>query len=67
MGKGNIMKVDYNKIYEILANRRCNYIDAGTLAVLMDVERIYGATMTKLVRDGYLETCSCKGMYRIVR
>lgn len=60
-------KVDYNKIYEILANRRSNFINAGTLAVLMDVERIYGATMTKLVRDGYLEPCACKGEYRIVR
>lgn len=60
-------KVNYNKIYEILANRRCKYINAGTLAVLMDVDRIYGATMTKLVRDGYLEPCDCKGEYRIVR
>lgn len=60
-------KVDYNKIYEYLNGYKRNIISASQLAYGIGVERIYGATMSKLVRDGYLETCPEKGFYRIVK
>jgi hypothetical protein len=47
--------VDYNKIYDYLSHTKQKLVSASTIASAIGVERIYGATMTKLVRDGYLE------------
>lgn len=57
--------VDYNAIYNYLSNRPKNikWTTASGIAYGIGVERIYGGTMTKLVRDGWLEKCPCDGMY----
>lgn len=60
--------VDYNAIYNYLSNRPKNekhrtVETASGIAYGIGVERIYGGTMTKLVRDGWLEKCPCDGMY----
>ena len=52
-------KVDYNKIYDYLKNT----ITASSIALGIGVERIYGGTMNKLVRDGYLDKCPLNGYY----
>ena len=60
------MKVDFNKIYEYLGTYGKKVITPSQLAYGIGVERIYGATMSKLVRDGYLDTCPQKGFYRVI-
>jgi hypothetical protein len=35
------------------------------LAHAIGVDRLYGATMTKLVNEGYLEKCLEKGFYKV--
>lgn len=57
--------VDYNKIYEALENYNGHVLTASGLAYKIGVERIYGGTMSKLVRDGYLIKANCKGYYYI--
>ena len=57
--------VDYNKIYEALENYSGRVLTASSLAYKIGVERIYGGTMSKLVRDGYLIKANCKGYYYI--
>lgn len=59
--------VDYKKIYNALNECKGKYITAAGLAYKIGVERIYGATMTKLVREGHLEKCQLKGYYQIIR
>ena len=58
--------VDYNKIYEALAAHKYRVITPAGLAHKIGVERIYGATMLKLCRDGYLQQAPAKGIYYIV-
>lgn len=57
--------VDYNAIYNYLSNRPKNekVRTASSIAYGIGVERIYGGTMTKLVRDGWLEKCPLDGYY----
>jgi hypothetical protein len=57
------MKVNYDEIYEVLAKREGKVISAAQLAFDLKVDRIYGATMTKLVREGKLEPAFEKGYY----
>lgn len=57
------MKVDYNKIYEFLSNTKMNVVSASSIAYGIGADRVYGATMTKLVRDGYLTPAFNKGYY----
>ena len=57
--------IDYNKIYEALENYNGCVLTASGLAYKIGVERIYGGTMSKLVRDGYLIKANCKGYYYI--
>lgn len=60
-------KVDYNKIYEVIANHKGRCISAAQIAFYMNIDRIYGGTMSKLVREGILEPAPTKGYYWIVR
>ena len=57
--------VDYNKIYKALENYNGRVLTASGLAYKIGVERIYGGTMSKLVRDGYLIKANCEGYYYI--
>ena len=57
-------KVDYDAIYKFLRTTRMKIIDAAIIAWGINVDRIYGATMFKLVRDGALEPMPRKGSYR---
>lgn len=57
-------KVDYDAIYKFLGTTRMKIIDAAIIAWGINVDRIYGATMFKLVRDGALEPMPRKGCYR---
>lgn len=59
------MAVDYRKIDEYLATRKGKIITASMLAQGIGVERIYGGTMTKLVRDNQITKCMEKGYYRV--
>lgn len=59
-------KVDYKKIYDYLATMKGHVVTASGIAHFTGHEHIYGGTMTKLVRDGYLEKCELKGYYRII-
>lgn len=64
-------KVDYEMIYEYLETKRNNpkmgkTVTAANIANAIGVDRIYGGTMTKLVRDGYLEKCPAAGYYKVV-
>ena len=60
------MKVDYNKIYEYLGSISGKVATPSQIAYFTNHERLYGATMSKLVRDGYLKPCAEKGFYRVV-
>lgn len=60
-------KVNYKEIYDFLATTKRNTITASGIAFNLGIDRIYGGTMAKLVRDGYLEECPCKGYYRIIK
>ena len=57
--------VNYNKIYEALENYGGRVLTASGLAYKIGVERIYGGTMSKLVRDGYLIKANCEFYYYI--
>ena len=55
---------NYKKIYEYLSTRAGKVITPSMMSIRVG-ERIYGATMAKLVRDGYIEPCAAKGYYRV--
>lgn len=58
-------KVDYDAIYKFLRTTRMKTVGAAAIAWGINVDRIYGATMSKLVRDGALEpSVTLKGYYR---
>ena len=60
------MAIDYRKIDEYLATRKGKVITASMLAHGIGVERIYGGTMAKLVRDNQITKCDdVKGFYRV--
>lgn len=59
-------KVDYEKIYEFLATRKDKVITASAIANAIGVDRIYGATMTKLVRDEKIIPMAEKGYYKVL-
>ena len=58
--------MDYKAIYEVIKNHRGKVITASNIAYALGIERIYGATMSKLVRDGMLEPAPAKGYYYII-
>ena len=58
--------MDYNKIYNYLETRHGKITSAANIANAIGAERVYGATMSKLVREGMLEPCAEKGYYRVV-
>ena len=57
--------VDYGKIYECLEQRKGKVITASQIAFSIGVEKVYGGTMAKLVRDGRIEHMPLKGYYRV--
>lgn len=57
-------KVDYKKIYDFLKTTKKRTVTAYAIAHGIGVDRIYGGTMAKLVRDGALEHYPLKGYYR---
>ena len=59
------MAIDYRKIDEYLATRKGKIITASMLAHGIGVERIYGGTMTKLVKDNQITKSAEKGYYRV--
>lgn len=59
------MTVDYCKIDKFLATKKGKIITASGLAYGIGVERIYGGTMAKLVRDDKIAKCAEKGFYRV--
>lgn len=60
------MKVDYNKIYEYLKTRSGKVVSASNIAYAIGIDRVYGATMTKLVRDGVIDPMPAQGYYRVI-
>ena len=63
----NNTKVNYQNIYNYLDTYKRNVITASQIAYGIGVDRIYGATMTKLVREGRLEAAPAKGYYYVVK
>ena len=59
------MAIDYCKIDKFLATKKSEFITASMLAHGIGVERIYGSTMAKLVRDNQITKCDIKGFYRV--
>ena len=59
------MTIDYRKIDEFLATKKGEFITASMLAHGIGVERIYGGTMAKLVRDNQITKCEAKGFYKV--
>ena len=55
----------YKDIYKYLESQKGKIVTASGIAYNIKAERIYGATMIKLVRDGYLDKCEAKGFYRV--
>lgn len=55
--------VNYEAIYNYLKNTTTKIVSASNIAYNINVDRIYGATMNKLVRDGYLSKCPTQGYY----
>jgi hypothetical protein len=57
------MKVDYEAIHKHLGQTNRKMVTASSIAYAIGVERIHGATMSKLVRDGWLSKAPTKGFY----
>ena len=58
-------KIDYEMIYNYLRERSGKVVTPSGIAYAIGIDRLYGATMTKLVNDGYLEKCLKKGFYKV--
>ena len=59
------MAIDYCKIDKFLATKKGEIITPSMLAYGIGVERIYGGTMAKLVRDNQITKCESTGFYRV--
>ena len=59
------MAIDYTKVDSYLATRKGKVVSASMIANAIGVERIYGGTMSKLVRDNMITPCAEKGFYRV--
>ena len=62
----NKTTVNYEKIYDYLRTCSGKFTTASSIAYSTGHDRIYGATMSKLVRDGALAPCAHKGYYRVI-
>lgn len=58
--------VNYDGVYEALERLKGKTITAYSLAHTIGVERIYGATMSKLIREGLLEKRPLDGYYKVI-
>jgi hypothetical protein len=56
-------KVDYEAITRHLGNTKQKTVTASSIAFAIGVPRIYGGTMAKLVRDGWLTKAPADGYY----
>ena len=59
-------KVDYTKIYEVLKEKKGRTITAYGLACAVGAEKIHGATMSKLAREGWIEAAPLKGYWKVL-
>ena len=58
--------IDSDKLNEYFQKKNGKVVSAYSIACAVGVERIYGGTMTKWVRDGVLEKCPANGYYRVI-
>ena len=58
--------IDRNKLNEYFQKKNGHAVTAYGIACAVGVERIYGGTMAKWVRDGVLEKCPANGYYRVI-
>ena len=58
-----IDRVILNKYFQ---EKNGKVVSAYSIACSIGVERIYGGTMAKWVRDGVLEKCPANGYYRVI-
>ena len=57
--------IDRDKLNKYFQEKNGKVVSAYSIACAVGVERIYGGTMTKWVRDGVLEKCAANGYYRV--
>lgn len=58
--------IDRDKLNKYFQEKNGKVITPSSIAYAVGVERIYGGTMTKWVRDGVLEKCPANGYYRVI-
>ena len=54
------------EILKYLSTKKGKIVTAAGIAHAIGIERIYGPTMSKLVREGVIEPMPCKGYYRAI-
>lgn len=58
--------IDQKKLNEYFQKKNGKVVTPSGIAYAVGVERVYGGTMTKWVRDGVLEKCPANGYYRVI-
>ena len=58
--------IDRDKLNEYFQKKNGHAVTAYSIARAVGVERVYGGTMAKWVRDGVLEKCPANGYYRVI-
>ena len=58
--------IDRNKVNEYFQKKNEKVVTASNIAYAVGVERVYGGTMAKWVKDGVLEKCPANGYYRVI-
>ena len=58
--------IDRDKLNKYFQEKKGKVTTPSSIACAVGVERIYGGTMAKWVRDGVLEKCPAKGYYRVI-
>ena len=63
MKKNAVSRKVYNKIYNYLNERHGRIITAAGMAHAIGEERIYGSTMVKLAREGWIYKAKLEGYW----
>ena len=63
MRKNAVSHKVYNKIYDYLNERHGKIITAAGMAHAIGEERIFGATMAKLAREGWIYKAKLEGYW----
>lgn len=58
--------IDRDKLNKYFQEKKGKVTTPSSIAYAVGVERIYGGTMAKWVRDGVLEKCPANGYYRVI-